>query len=256
MSSRSLFTGVRGRGILRSSSNRICAKFRIAPVLCNRSSYVEYGGAEPDVHKTLIIPLGCFYGPSYGVGPPDRGCGLHASTTRGARRSGGLLLADIAREQEATSVRSRSGRRPRLQPLRPPDALLPRRSGREVPRILHRGLRGADEGSTRLRAEGAGPGARDGPPLTDRADLRDACRGADLRRAGRTDEPQPADVHGVRLRGAHRKRGSRSAVGVAGEPRLLTQRPRRKILGSPTSDLRSSKKFAGRLTWSLEEPAH
>src|SRR5215217_3393893 len=104
-----LLTQVRGRGILRSSSNRISAKFRIAPVLCDRSFYVEYGGAEPDVHKTLIIPLGCFYGPSYGVGPPDRGCGLHASTTRGARRSGRLLLADIAPEQEATSVRSRSG---------------------------------------------------------------------------------------------------------------------------------------------------
>jgi hypothetical protein len=64
-SSYPLFTLVRGRGILRSSSNRISAKFRIAPVLCNRSSYVEYGGAEPDVHKTLIIPLGCIYGPSY-----------------------------------------------------------------------------------------------------------------------------------------------------------------------------------------------
>src|SRR5215211_3489279 len=57
------------------------------------------------------------------------------------------------------------------------------------------------------------------------------------------DERQPADVHGVRLRGAHRKGRSRSAVGVAGEPRLLTQRPRRRILGSPTSDLRSSTKF-------------
>jgi hypothetical protein len=66
---RPLFTLRRGRGILRSSHSALC----IAPVLCNRSSYVEYGGAEPDVHKTLIIPLGCIYGPSYGVGPPDRG---------------------------------------------------------------------------------------------------------------------------------------------------------------------------------------
>src|SRR5829696_782498 len=107
-SSYPLFTLVRGRGILRSSSNRISAKFRIAPVVCNRSSYVEYGGAEPDVHKTLIIPAVLMAPPR--VGPPDRGCGLPARTTRGARRSGGLLLADIGREQEATSVRSRSGR--------------------------------------------------------------------------------------------------------------------------------------------------
>jgi hypothetical protein len=77
-SAQDLFTQPRRRGILRSSSNRISANFRIAPVLCNRSSYVEYRGAEPDVHKTLIIPLGCIYGPSYGVGPPDRGCGLPA----------------------------------------------------------------------------------------------------------------------------------------------------------------------------------
>src|SRR5215217_1996763 len=166
------------------------------------------------------------------VGPPDRGCGLPASTTTGARRSGGLLLADIAREQEATSVRSRSGRRPRLQPLRPPDALLPRRSGREVPRILHGGLRGAAERSARLRAEGAGPGTRHSPPLTVRADLRDACRGADLRRAGRTDEPQPTDVHGVRLRGPHWNGRSRTAVRVASKPWLFTQPRGIGILGN------------------------
>src|SRR5215204_7381492 len=93
-----------------------------------------------------------------------------------------------------------------------------------------RGFRGAAEGSARLRAEGAGPGARHSPPLTDRADLRDVCRGADLRRAGRTDEPQPADVHGVRLRGPHRKGRSRTAVRVAGKPRLLTQRRRSRVL--------------------------
>src|SRR5215213_4810242 len=37
-----LFTGVRGRGILRSSPYRISRKFCSAPAPCGRASYVEY----------------------------------------------------------------------------------------------------------------------------------------------------------------------------------------------------------------------
>ena len=54
----------------RSSSNRISRKFRKAPSLYGRTSYVEYRGCAAAVHKTLIIPTGRFMTP-HEVGPRD-----------------------------------------------------------------------------------------------------------------------------------------------------------------------------------------